>query len=128
MADTGTVTQAITRHTYAPTINRMDFDVTSDSGGDVELALTEALNGFLLALVTKPDAVDVPTTYNVTLEDDKGVDIFLGKGVTRSTSLAESVPLDMLSGQPRPTAATSLTLKVANMGNAKKAFIQVLFR
>ena len=128
MADTGTATETITQLSSMQTVNRIDVDWTSDASGDVEKAITEQINGVLLALITNPDGTDVPTSYDVSIEDDKGIDILLGKGASRSTSATEAVALDLSTGQPRPTAATSFTFKVANAGNAKKGFVQLLFR
>ena len=127
MADTGTA--VVDLRTEIGTIKRLDVDWTSDSSGDVEKAVTEQLNGILLALITDPDGTDVPdASYDVTIEDDKGIDILLGKSVDRSATLVESVPLDLSTGQPRPVATPTFTFKVANAGNAKKGFVQLLFR
>ncbi len=128
MADTGAAVVDV--RSKLGIISRIDIDWTSHaSTGLVELAVSQEINGILLALITDPDGGAAPDAlYDVTILDDKGIDILLGKGADRSATLVESVPLDLNTGQPRPTATTSFTFKVANAGNSKQGFVQLLFR
>ena len=126
MADKGTVTE-----TFQPKIGdiqRLDFDWTSDSGGDAEKLFNTKLNGFILAVVTDPDGIDIPTTYSVVIEDDKGVDIFAGIVITRSTSAIEQVAIPLDSGLPRPVSTSNFTLKIAGAGDGKKGLVQVFIK
>jgi hypothetical protein len=128
MADTGTAVVDV--RSKLGIISRIDIDWTSHaSTGLVELAVSKAINGILLALITDPDGGAAPDdNYDVTILDDKGIDILLDRGLNRDTANVESVPLDLNTGQPRPTATTSFTFKVANAGNSKQGFVQLLFR
>lgn len=133
MPDPGTaavsyVTGRIRGRTHAGTIHRIDFNWTSDSSGNVVEAQSEPINGFLLMLITKPDGVDVPDSYDVSIEDDMGEDILMGKGAGRSTTETEPVTLDLSTGQPRPAATKTFTFKVKNAGDGKKGWAQLLFR
>ena len=125
MADTGTVTT-----TFKPKsgpVQRLDFDWTSDGSGNVEKAFSDKLNGLILALVTDPGS-PAPTTYTVTIEDDKSVDILLGVAITRSTSAVEAIAIPLDSGLPRPVSTDSFTFKVANAGSAKKGLVQLFIK
>jgi hypothetical protein len=127
MADKGTT--VLTFKPKTGPIQRIDFDWTSDSGGDVEYFVSSKLNGLILALITDPDGTDVPTTlYDITIEDDKAVDVLVGVGADRSFSAVESVAVPLDSGLPRPVATDTFTFKVANAGNAKKGLAQVFLK
>ena len=128
MADTGTITP--TFHPKIGDIQRIDFDWTSNASGDAEKLFNGKLNGLIVALVTDPaGGGDAPTAlYDITIEDDKAVDILVGVGANRSDSAVESVAVPLDSGLPRPVSTGSFTVKVDNAGDSKKGLIQLFIK
>lgn len=127
MADTGTLT--FTSKPVIGDIKRFDFDWISDGSGDVELAINSKMNGFILALITDPSGSAVPTAlYDITIEDDKAVDILGGVGADRSATAVESVAVPLDSGLPRPISTDSFTFKIANAGVSKAGLAQIFMK
>lgn len=126
MADTGILT--FTPKPVIGDIKRFDFDWISDGSGDVELAINSKMNGFILALVTDPGAAAPTTLYDITIEDDKGVDILGGVGADRSATAVEAVAVPLDSGLPRPISTDSFTFKVTNAGDTKAGLVQIFMK
>jgi hypothetical protein len=62
----------------------------SSAGGDVKMNMETPLEGVPWKLVTQP--LDSPTdNYSVTIADDCGSDILLGKGASRDTATVETM-------------------------------------
>ena len=109
---------------------------TSDAAGAVSgTATTRKVSGVILRVTTIP--ADGPTdNYDVVLNDEDGIDVLQGFGADRDTTNAETItPLvsTTLSGNPvamgTPVAVNStLTLVIANAGNAKSGTVRVYYR
>lgn len=98
-------------------IKRLKLAVTFDTG-DGSLAdhvLTTPLDGFLIALLTKPTGG--PTdNYDITLENALGIDVLQGVGANRDTANAEQANIVYAGTTLHPvvTPSETLTLKIAN--------------
>lgn len=94
---------------------------TTDAAGDAS-EQSETLNGRIYRVVTNPDNADTPTAnWDLTLEDEDGVDVLAGTGANRDaggTGASEQI-------KPDVAVASKLTFKVANGGNAKKGVVKL---
>lgn len=91
---------------------------TSDGSGDFTDSVI--LKGWLVKMVTDPDATAAPTAdYDITLIDDRGGDVLGGAGADRSATTVQYIPTPNAS----PLAVTylngSYTFTVANAGASK---------
>jgi len=97
---------------------------TSDAIGDASEE-TEKVSGIIKRVVTNPDDIDTPTAaYDLTIEDEDGVDVLCGNGADRDASGTGA------SEQAFPcpgnlAVASKLTFKVANAGASKKAIVKL---
>jgi len=107
------------------TVSKVTLDWTSDASGDVSGTHTVYLSGQIERVCFIPDSGGTQPTdqYDVTLEDDNGLDVLQGLGANLSNATAtDVVPVvtDGNAGNASPTAIDDkLELKVANAGNAK---------
>lgn len=129
----GSITET---HDDSRTVKCLILAWTCSAGGAVSAIPTvKKISGVLLRVTTIP--TDGPTdNYDVTLEDEDGIDVLQGFGANRDTTNAETItPLisTTLSGNPvamgSPVALNStLELIVANAGNAKSGTVRVYYR
>ena len=93
---------------------------TSSAGGAVSEE-TKKVSGTVKRAVTNPDgAPDTPTTgWDLTIEDEDGVDILGGTGADRDPG-GTGVSEQAVPCPKDPAVASKLTFKIANAGNAKK--------
>jgi len=109
------------------TVKKVTFDWLSDASGNVSGTHTKHLSGEILRVVFIPDSGGTQPTdlYDVTLEDDSGMDVLAGQGANLSNASTTNVT----PGVPFKDGATTsvskmvvddlLELKVSNAGNAK---------
>ena len=99
------------------TVKKIKWAWTSTAGGAADLITVSPYTGKVQALVTVPDATDVPTTlYDVTVTDEDGTDVLAGAGANRSATATEQV----LSASLGIVANDKLTVNITNAGAAKK--------
>jgi hypothetical protein len=97
--------------------------VSDDTTGAATGATTFETCGALMRMTTFPGTT--PTAlYDITVKDEDGVDILNGLGADRSATLTEN---KAQSDGLLFTAATSLTLAVANAGNSKGGTVILYF-
>lgn len=98
-------------------VKKVKLVATFDTGDGsfADHVLTSKLDGFLIALITKPTGS--PTdNYDITLTNALGVDVLQGVGANRDTANAEQANI-VFSGttlHPVVTPDEVLTLKIAN--------------
>jgi hypothetical protein len=100
--------------------------VSDDATGAVSGTTTFETCGQLMRLTTVPAAGgSAPTdNYDLTIKDEDGLDILNGLGADRSATVTQhKVSNDGLLF----TVATTLTLAVANAGNAKGGTVYLYF-
>lgn len=122
MAGSVTITYSETR-----TVKKVTLDWLSDASGDVSGTHTKYLSGVLERVVFIPDSGGTQPTdlYDITLEDDNGMDVLAGQGANLSnantTNICPGVPLkDGSTTSVKPMIVDDLLeLKVSNAGNAK---------
>jgi len=135
-------TNAIT-YSDNPTIQPEGYPVrsvslawTSDASGDVSGDLTVRIRGVILGVEFVPGAAGVQPTdlYDVTIEDENGVDVLAGQGANLSNATATvvcpGVPFtDGTTTSIVPRAVCDqLELIVDNAGNAKSGVVVVYYR
>lgn len=70
--------------------------------------------GYIVKLVTKPGAVQPTTLYDITVEDENGIDVLAGAGQNRSATVGEQAA-PVISGAATPVPISGdLTVKVTN--------------
>ena len=119
MADTGTATYAsgIEEHQG---FKRLVVAWTSTAGGAVEKTIGLPLGGYVSRLTTIPSGSAAPTdNYDITWEDDQGVDFLQALGANRDTANTETAAIQLTNGLPVPVYAPRTVFKVATAGNAK---------
>ncbi len=100
------------------------YEWLSDGSGDASVADTTQLRGYVMRMVTVPDAVAVPADdYDVELHDGDGADVLAGAGANRDEATPESV-----NPSAPPYVNGSLTLVVSNAGDAKAGSVRVYLR
>lgn len=123
-------------HDDSRTVKCLILAWTCSAGGAVSgTATARKISGVILRVTTIP--ADGPTdNYDVTLEDEDGIDVLQGFGADRDTTNAETfTPLvsTTLVGNPvamgTPVAVNStLELIVANAGASKSGTVRVYYR
>ena len=114
---TGTVT--LTQTTAIGRVKKFKLEWTSTAGGAASDVTTVPVYGRVVALVTIPDAVAVPTvSYDVTVTDAEGYDVMQGAGANRSDTATETAVPTAYS-----VAFGMLTIAVANAGDAKSGTV-----
>ena len=119
MAGNLTITYGETR-----TMRRVTLDWTSDaSSGDVSGVTTQELSGIIERVTFIPDAGGTQPSdlYNVTIEDENGIDMLDGDGADLSNSAASIV-------EPSIAIDDKLELKVDSAGNYKGGTIVLYLR
>jgi hypothetical protein len=108
-----------------PAVNKYVLSWTSDSSGNATYT-TPIIRGKLLGVEFVPSGSVAPTDqYDVTLNDEGGVDVLKSQGANLSNSAASYiVPLAYATDGTTVTAvprmlADALSLSVSNAGNAK---------
>lgn len=113
------------------------FAWTADGSGDVEYIMGAELDGVLELLRTVPgaDAAQPDDNYDVTLENEDGVDVLQGAGANRDETNAEEVvpllahqTLGVTDAWLKVPVAGLHTLKVAHAGALNKGTVVVLVR
>jgi len=122
------ITKSATR-----TIKKLIMDWLSDASGDVNGVLSGVISGEILRATFIPDGGGTAPTnlYDVTLEDEDGIDLVGGKGANLSNTVTTSIAPLIGDGTTtnRPVAVDgTLELKVSNAGNAKGGIVSVYFR
>ncbi len=132
MAGSLTVTYGETR-----TMRRVTFDWTSDaSSADVSGTKTKELSGIIERVTFIPDSGDTQPTneYDVTLEDENGVDVLGGNGADLSNAAASTVVpgVAFTDGVTTSVAKVAiddqLELKVENAGNSNGGTVVLYLR
>lgn len=115
----------IAEETYG-TIKKITFAWTSTAGGIASATTDEAYSGEVRRLVTKPGAAGVQPTdqYDVTVNDEDGTDALMSAGANRSNVNTEQV----LASSLGVVANDTLSLSVANAGNAKSGVVYLYIR
>lgn len=110
----GTVT---TSHDVRGHIRKLEFTCVADAANASfpDTALP-AIEGRLLALKTKSGATAPTDLYDVTIEDQHGVDVLQGVGANRPAASGAKVGIVFSSTSAHPPVDDSdtLTLKIAN--------------
>ena len=112
-------------------VRRAILSWTSDGSGNA--GGTVAVNGTILRVTFVPDAVAAPTAgYDVTLTDEGGIDVLDGSGADLGATTPKTVTpvLDASDGLTKLPicVADTLTLAVANAGNAKAGRVIIYHR
>jgi hypothetical protein len=112
-------------------LNCYTVDWLSDSGGNVTASIDE-LRGTIERIVFNPDdgATSPTNNYDMTLNDQDGIDTLNGKGANLSQSTASSTISTEGDGTTNIPMAVSgtLSLAITNAGNAKGGIIRVYIR
>lgn len=105
-------------------ICNVTWSFTTDAAGDAS-EQSETLNGRISRAVTNPDNTDTPTAgWDLTIEDEDGVDMLCGNGADRDASGSKASE----SAFPCPgnlAIASKLTFTVSNGGNVKKGTVKL---
>lgn len=118
------------------TVKKVAFDWLSDASGDVNGTHTKYLSGEILRIVFIPDSGGTQPTdlYDVTLEDDSGMDVLAGQGANLSNANTTNVEPGVPFKDGTTTSVSKmviddlLELKVSNAGNAKGGQVIVYVR
>jgi len=122
MPDVGTV--VLTETTF-PSIKKVKFAWTSDGSGNATLTTLKSYTGECVRLITVPGTVgDQPTAYSVAINDEDGVDVLVGAGATRSTTLTQQV----LASSLGCVVNSQLTISVTGAGSGKKGTLYLYIR
>ena len=103
-------------------LKKIVWDWACTDGGIVTGSVTTGrYTGKLVRLITNPDAsTDNPTDdYDVQVLDTDGADALMGAGADRDTTNTEQV----LESSLGYVYDSTLTLEIANAGNAKKGLV-----
>ena len=114
---------------------RVTLTWVSDSSGNVSGTLTTRLSGTLVRVVFDPSANPAPSAgYDVTLLDERGIDLLAGLG----GNLSASATSHTIPGVPMTDGTTTgvglaqiedaLELRVANAGNATRGVVVLYLR
>ena len=106
-------------------LGSMRFAWTSDTGGAVS-GTTWPFNGRIERLVTNPGAAAPTDNYDVTIEDEDGVDVLGGVGANRDTVNSEQA-VPVLGTYFHPAHAGTIEPKVAAAGSAKTGEIIIYY-
>lgn len=112
MAGTVTVTYPTVSDRVARPIQKISVAWIADGSGNAN-GTTIFVSGRIVRFVTIPSATAVPTaSYDVTLEDENGIDVLEGGAANRSQSSAEQISVATLKAlgldnklQPKVAAA-----------------------
>ena len=124
MAGTVTITEELVGN-----VKKITFAWTCDASGNVSGtggATTNVYNGAITRLVTVPaGGGSAPTDqYDVTVLDGDSTDVLMGAGANRAAAATEQV----LASSLGVVANDTLTLNVANAGNAKSGTVYLYVR
>ncbi len=128
MAGSIAITKSATR-----TVAKITLDWLSDSSGDVSGVFAEGVSGEILRVTFIPDGRGTAPTnlYDVTLEDEDGIDVLQTLGANLSSTVTTSIVPFIGDGTvtDKPVAVDGkLELKVSNAGNAKGGIVQLYLR
>ena len=123
MADTGTAT--LTIEEPGGGFRRYVIAWTSDaSSGKVEKSFGDPLRGFILNLGTVPGGTDGPSGgYDITMQDDKGIEFLEAAGDNKSASASDIVPVKLSNDLAVALAIPSFVFKVDDAGNSKSGTV-----
>lgn len=118
-------TVVATEETFG-TVKKIALAWTSDAAGAADGVTLGAYSGEIRRLVTVPSGGGTAPTdlYDVTLNDEDGVDVLLGAGADRSSTVTQQVN----AGSLGIVANDKLTLAVRNAGNAKQGTVYLYVR
>ena len=111
---------------YGTPVSTITWAFATDGSGDATEE-AELIWGTLKRVITNPDDIAPPTTlWDLTIEDEDGVDVLCGNGLNRDA--ADSGASEQAFTCPGNLAvASKLTFKVANGGDTKKGVVKLLF-
>ncbi len=118
----GSAATVIKRRLYDPenraeTYLRFYYEISwtaDDSDGSVPNAAIPETTGYVVLAITDPGATAPTANYDITIEDEFGVDIMGGALTDRSATLTEqAMPLIAVTPVPRMVNG-ALTFKLAN--------------
>lgn len=110
------------------TIKTIEFACTADAAAATfpNTALTQKIDGFLLAIETNPGATAPTDQYDITIEDEEGLDQLQGTGANRATATTEIASVVVGTYfHPPVTQDMTLTLKIAN-NSVNSALIKII--
>lgn len=126
-----TIKNADNRANPRGNIGVLEVEWTSHTDGSVDNNLG-FLAGEIMAIETKPDGTDTPTTYKVEIQDEYAYDVLEGDVTTRSTSAVERiVPSVAGSGgltDYRPVVSGTHSLVISGAGSGKKGKVKIFLR
>ena len=123
----GTVTQVSNKLGIMKTIVLTCTADASDASFP-ETALTEKIDGFLLAMESNPGGTAPTANYDITLEDGDGLDVLGGAGANRHTSTSEMAGLPFGTYFHWPVSPEqTYTLKITNNSNNSAITVVTLF-
>ena len=129
MVGTLTISYSETR-----TNKKVTLDWASDAAGAVNGTKTKALSGVISRVVFVPDSGGTQPTnlYDVTLEDEDGLDVLNGKGADLSNTTKSQTDVGVTDGTAGNFSGMAvdglLELKVTNAGNAKGGLVILYMR
>lgn len=106
-----------------PNGERVRFAWTSDSGGNVKANIMEPFSGFVYKIETTP--YNAPTaSYDITLLNEAGQDVLLGKGIDRSSTASETAFVyESSNPEVRNATAGRHRLRISAAGASKSGTI-----
>lgn len=105
-------------------VSTITYTFTTDGSGDAS-EQTELIWGIIKRVVTNPDDTDTPTAaWDLTIEDEDGVDILCGNGANRDAG-GSGVSEQTFPCPGGLAVASKLTFTVANGGNTKKGVVKL---
>lgn len=136
MAGTNTITYQRFESDPFRRIQRVTLDWLSDAAGAVNGTDTTHLAGELLKVVFIPDGgATAPTAlYDITLEDENGLDILAGQGANLSETTASAICPGVALKDGTTTSVVPvviddlLELKVTNAGDSKGGTVVLYLR
>lgn len=116
-------------------IVKQTFDWVSDGSGNATVVASQIASGEIQRVVFVPSTTAAPTAnYDITLTDDKSVDVLAGQGAnlgaSGNTHVCPGLPLkDGTTTSVVPIVVDSiLTLNVSNAGASKAGSVIVYLR
>jgi len=117
----GTITSTVEKF---GSVRLVEFSWLTDASGDgTATATTEVLNGDILKVLCIPGATTPSDLYDITLADADTYDLLAGQG----TDCPNGSNL-LITGGLLPVANSTISLTVANGGNAKTGAVRIYLR
>lgn len=133
--DDAVITDVDNRQSGNEPIAKKIVDWVSDSTGGTVSQSIGRISGSIIALETNPDDSAAPSdNYDITLEDEQGLDVLLGLGADRHTTTTQKVQIlaeltiNSNTYASHPPVCDDLTFKIAAAGNSKKGRAIIYYR